>query len=164
MKTSIAYRRKVAKAAMAIPELAPALKSWHRHQAGGKGFDDWLAGIVGHLAEQVRPGYMDEPPVEETVAAIKINAMGIQSVWETAARDEKSFDCETDVNTYVEEGVVYVSVWYCGKLAYAAAESTKDFFEANGYAVDVWKDEETDDEYTVNANIDFDTFFRGVAR
>ena len=159
MNTSIKFRDEAAKAAMAIPELRVALEDWH----GGEekdgvtedAFGTWLWNLIDGLAANFKDGI--EPTTEWMVNALKVQAGVIPSVKAVLERDKKSFELENaDINSYIEEGMVNVSVWYKGKYAYAAAESTKDFFAANGWGVDVCKDEESDDEYTVHATKAFD--------
>lgn len=157
MNTSIKFRDTAAKAAMAIPELREHLKKWHNEQAGGKAFEPWLADLIEYLAANFPENV--EVTADAMVNALKVQAVGIPSVLEVAARDKKSFELDdADVNFSVEDGIVSASVWYKGKWSEAASESTKDFFEANGYSVSLFhgETEEEDDEWTVNASRAFD--------
>lgn len=159
MNTSIKFRDDAATAAMAIPELRVALEDWHgRETKDGvtdEVFGTWLWNLIDGLAECFPANV--EVTVEAMVNALKVQVGIIPSVRAVMDRNRKSFGLDdADINSYIEDGMVDVSVWYKGKDAYAAAESTKDFFEVNGYAVDIWKDEEIEGEFTVNASKGFD--------
>ena len=161
MNTSIKFRDEATKAAMAIPELRVALEDWHgKEEKNGvteEAFGTWLWNLIDGLAANFKDGI--EPTTEWMVNALKVQAGVIPSVKAVLERDKKSFELENaDINSYIEEGMVNVSVWYKGKNAYAAAESTKDFFEANGYSVSIFhgETEEEDNEWTVNASRAFD--------
>ncbi|MGN0130712.1 MAG: hypothetical protein ACI4CE_07490 [Methanomethylophilus alvi] len=160
MNTRLGYRNEVVGAAMAMPKLRTALEGWYRERLN-KGFvtDDfvtWLHKIIDMLAGDIAEEGI-EPTVEWMVNALKVQVGPIPSVDAVVARDRKSFDLEgADFYSYIEDEMVYVSVWYKGKNASAAAESTKDFFEANGYAVRLCKVEEIKDEITVCAQKFFD--------
>lgn len=159
MNTSINFRNNAAKAAIARPELAAALGDWHKEitERGvtKEDFDTWLRHVIDNLAANFKDGI--EPSVEWMVNALKVQCGFMPSVRAVMERDKKSFVLDkADLNSYIEDCMVNAAVWYKGKNAYAAAESTKDFFEANGWAVEVWKDEDREDDYTVNATRDFD--------
>ena len=159
MYTSIEFCDEAAKAAMAMPELRASLEEWHEAETKRgvtkDDFDTWLRKVIDGVAANYKDGV--EPTNDWMVNALKVQVGMIPSVKSVMERDRKSFELDdADINSYVEDGMVYASVWYKGKYACAAAESTKDFFAANGWAVDVWKDVVCEDEFTVNASRAFD--------
>lgn len=155
MYTSIEFCDEAAKTALAIPELRASLEEWHGRQAEGKEFEPWLRDIIDYLAANFPDNL--EVSAEAMVNALKVQSIGIPSVTAKSEEVKKSFGLDdVDVCFAVEDGIVSVSVWHKGKESEAAAESTKDFLEANGWAADVFKDEECEDEFTVNASRAFD--------
>ena len=158
MNISVKFRDDAAKAAMARDELYVALKEWHGDETARgvtkADFDTWLRKVIDYLADNSKDGI--ELTTDWMVNALKVQVGMIPSVKSVMERDRKSFDLDNaDINSYIEEGVVYVSVWYKGRNAEAAAESTKDFFAANGFIAQFFG-RKGGDEYTVCASRDFD--------
>ena len=70
---------------------------------------------------------------------------------------------QTDTNCYVEEGMVYASVWIKHMIvdyANELAEEVAGKFREKGYYVELWHDMEDSSEVTVNAVIDFEKFVK----
>lgn len=160
----------VRETALKDKELAKYLKRWYRHDRAlptamrDIDFPEWAFRLVRDIAWNLE-GVEGNTMIESMVSALKVQCGIVPSVKAVMERDKKSFELdESDLNSYVEEGFVNASVWYKGKAAYAAAESTKDFFEANGWAVDIWTDEEDKTEVTVNARMDFPLYLKSIKK
>lgn len=159
MNTSVKFRNDAAKAAIARAALCVALEDWHEAETERgvtkEDFDTWLRKVIDGLAANYKDGV--EPTTHWMVNALKVQVGMIPSVKSVMERDRKSFGLlDADLNSYVEEDMVCAAVWYKGANAERAAENTKKTLETNGWAADVFKDEECEDEFTVNASRAFD--------
>ena len=136
-------------------ELASVLKVWYRRNFKLNptvNYAAWERGLTIDLASNV-----PEATVENIVAAIRINAIGDRIACRLSRKAElEGYD--TDINCYVEEGIVYANVWVHGKTAdgnKAKADEIAAEFRKEGYAAEVWVDELDSKDVTVNAQIDF---------
>lgn len=146
-------------------ELNRNIRWWHRRKGAllpserRKPFMEWLDGIIEHLSDQIDRWYdapNELPPAEDIVCALRVNAEGDF----LALYQEESAQscCQTDVNCYVEEGVVYSDIWLRSdyrELTYDKAVEIADRLRGIGYAAEVCVDEEDAHEATVCAQIDF---------
>ena len=152
-----------AKAMMSAP-LRNGLKEWFKKKGACpdpevKDFVEWVERRLDYLA-----GHMGECriTVDSLVTALKVQAVGDVNAL-ALAEEAKREGWETDTNCYVEEGVVWASVWLSGKDAKATekrADAMAAKFRDLGYATDVWVDEEDDKDVTVNACLDFPLYVK----
>ena len=94
--------------------------------------------------------------------ALKVNAVGDELAL-FMANTAQADGFNTDVNSYVEENVVFSSVWVSGKTAAQnkmQAEEIAKMFNKAGYSAEVWVDDVDDTDVTVNAQIDFPIFLK----
>ena len=100
----------------------------------------------------------------EIVEALCVNAIGDPvAIHEGSKLADAGF--QTDTNCYVEDAVVYSSLWLVGPSAdnaYDMAKAIAETFKSHGYATDIYVDEEDDTQVTVNASVDFDFFYKEV--
>ena len=157
---------KAAKAkVMRSKPLRESLKDWFNHK-GSCPFNDtplfsyWVEKMLDMMMEEIR----DERLVtaENLAAALRVQSMGDPLALKCAGMLEKK-KVQTDTNCYVEEGMVYASVWikhmvvdYANELA----EEVAGKFREKGYSVELWHDMEDSSEVTVNAVIDFEKFVK----
>ena len=160
MKTIKAAR---ARAMMSAP-LREALKNWFKKKGACpdpevKDFVEWVERRLDYLA-----GHMGKCriTVDSLVTALKVQAIGdanALALEEKANRD----GWLTDVNCYLEEGVVWASVWLSGKEPKETekrADGIAAEFRKLGYTTDIWVDEEDEGDITVNAAIDFKLYLK----
>ena len=143
------------------PALMGVLRNWHMREGrlcretADKAFDQWLHGLLDYLSDQL--GAV-EPTPANLVQALEVNAVGDKLALYLASQMQREHGLFTDTNCYVEEGVIFASVWLCGELAAFVsgyAEEVANCFRQAGYAAEIWIDEEDDKKVTVNAQIDF---------
>ena len=139
--------------------LMEALKEWHgrvseQNEGVGK-FTDWLETQLNYMA-----GCIHEVTPDNIKTALTVNAMGVPLAVERCDMAKKK-GFESDINCYVEDDIVYANVWLKGdnpvdveKEAAWIAET----FNRVGYSAEVWKSEDSENEYTVNAQIDFNLY------
>lgn len=143
-------------------KLKTALKAWHRSDRakgfGNPNFEDWLRIRIEDMEKGIHDDNLLSPA--NLVKALEVNAIGDPIAVKCAANMEKK-NIQSDINCYVEEGMVYSSVWikhmvidYVKELAEKCAAK----FREKGYAVDVCVNEEDASEITVNGTIDFDKY------
>lgn len=116
-------------------------------------FKEWVERLADRLAGWIKNDKL--VTVENLVTALKVQAIGDANAIRFARKAEKD-GWKTDTNCYIEEGIVYASVWLSGNDAKATekrADAMAEKFRALGYATDVWIDEDKD--VTVNACLDF---------
>lgn len=152
-----------AKAMMSAP-LRNGLKEWFKKKGACpdpevKDFVEWVERRLDYLA-----GHMGECriTVDSLVTALKVQAVGDVNAL-ALAEEAKREGWKTDTNCYLEEGVVWASVWLSGKDAKATekrADAMAAKFRDLGYATDVWIDEEDDKDVTVNACLDFPLYVK----
>lgn len=152
------------KLAMADKELVKALKKWHKHDsklsaaAEGQKFEDWLKGMLVFMAGNVG----DKATPVKVVEALRVNAMG-DPLARFVSRNAIHDGFKSDINCYVEEGMVYSNVWLKGKTAAEAKERADRLAKVlpkAGYSVEVWIDPEDDAEVTVSASLGFSEYFK----
>lgn len=149
--------------------LTESLVDWWRHngklptEETNLGFIDWICKKIND-ADDCLSAHVGEAPVGEIVEALRINAVGDPIALETID-DSKEEGFKSDVDCYVEDGVVYSSVWLAGLSAdeaYDRAKTIAETFKSYGYSTDIYVDEEDDTEVTVNASVDFDFFYNEI--
>lgn len=145
--------------------LRESLKDWFNHKGNCPFYDipdfgDWVERMLDFMEGMIH----DDGLVtgDNLVAALRVQSMGDPIALKCVRQLEKK-NVQTDINCYVEEGMVYASVWvkhmvidYVNELA----EEVAGKFREKGYSVDVWTDEEDSSEVTVNAVIDFEKFVK----
>ena len=165
MNASIATIEAAEKMVARNTALQAALRDWHRHKGQlnaadrDKPFDKWLRDLLFYLSDQVKEV---DPAPDKLVAALKINAIGedLALLW---AYEMSQNGLQTDINCYVEEGVVFSNLWLCDSEKVAVkmyAEEVAGKFREAGYSAEVWVDEEDEREVTVNAQIDFSAYLK----
>lgn len=169
-KETVEYARKLA---LCDEVLNRNIRWWHRRQGSmplaerGKPFIEWLDWMIEHLSYQIDRWYdipKEIPPAEDLVCALRVNAEGDF----LALYQEKKAKscCMTDVNCYVEEGVVYSNIWLrsdYADLTYDKAREIAEQFRNVGYSAEVIVEDEDNREATVCAQIDF-PLYRDMAR
>ena len=169
-KETVEYVRKLA---LCDEVLNRNIRWWHRRQGSmpladrGKPFIEWLDWTIEYLSDQIDRWYdvpKELPPAEDIVCALRVNAEGDF----LALYQEKKAKscCMTDVNCYVEEGVVYSNIWLrsdYSDLTYDKAREIAEQFRKVGYSAEVIVEEEDNREATVCAQIDF-PLYRDMAR
>lgn len=169
-KETVEYARKLA---LCDEVLNREIRWWHRRQGclplgdRGKTFIKWLDWTIEYLSYQIDRWYdvpKELPPAEDIVCALRVNAEGDF----LALYQEKKANscCMTDVNCYVEEGVVYSNLWLrsdYADLTYDKAREIAEQFRKVGYSAEVIVEEEDNREATVCAQIDF-PLYRDMAK
>lgn len=169
-KETVEYARKLA---LCDEVLNRNIRWWHRRQGSmpladrGKPLIEWLDWMIEHLSYQIDRWYdipKEIPPAEDLVCALRVNAEGDF----LALYQEKKAKscCMTDVNCYVEEGVVYSNIWLrsdYADLTYDKAREIAEQFRKVGYSAEVIVEDEDNREATVSAQIDF-PLYRDMAR
>lgn len=123
------------------------------------GFDEWLNRMIDHLCDMCKT---DDP--YQIRAGLWVNAVHVDLA-HSLAESASASGFESDTNCYVEDGMVYASVWIRGD-AHSVLEQAKKIegsFSVNGYATDVFADPEDEREVTVNASVDWDAYYGGGA-
>ena len=155
----------VRKLALTGEVLNRAIREWHSKQGSlpydgqCKPFIEWVDCLIGHAARQIAT-WCDAtrplPDYNDILCALRVNAIGDVFALYEEKTARKSF--QTDVNCYVEEGVVYSNIWLKGVDREAVsdeADRIADRMNSAGYSAETWIDEEDEHEVTVNAQIDF---------
>ena len=143
------------------PAFMTMLYDWYVRDFGIPGsrrlpFDGWIREKLDAMAGCL---HSQDVKAEDMASALRINATGdVIAVVESI--DAKAHGFNSDVNCYVEEGVVFSSVWLRGfdaKSTIDRAEEVEKRFKNAGYATDIYVDEndKTSRSVTVNAQIDF---------
>ena len=164
MNTNMNMLTAVRQKAMMSAPLRKALEGWFNRKGACPNpeitdFGKWVENLADILGGAIHDD--KQVTVDNLVTALKVQAVGDETAIRLA-RDAEKDGWDSDTNCYVEEGVVYASVWLGGKDDAKATEKKAaeigEEFRKMGYAVDVWIDEEDDKEVTVNACIDFPLF------
>jgi len=169
-KETVEYARKLA---LCDEVLNREIRWWHRRQGclplgdRGKTFIKWLDWTIEYLSDQIDRWYdvpKELPPAEDIVCALRVNAEGDF----LALYQEKKANscCMTDVNCYVEEGVVYSNLWLRSKYADLTNDTAREIaeqFRKVGYSAEVIVEEEDNREASVCAQIDF-PLYRDMAK
>lgn len=152
-----------AKAMMSAP-LRNGLKEWFKKKGACpdpevKDFVEWVERRLDYLA-----GHMGKCriTVDSLVTALKVQAVGDVNALALADK-AKSEGWKTDTNCYLEEGVVWASVWLSGKEPKETEKRADEIaaeFRKLGYTTDIWVDEEDEGDITVNAAIDFKLYLK----
>lgn len=155
----------VRKLALIDEVLNRALREWHSKQGSlpldwqGKPFIEWVDCLIGHVAKQIATWCDATRPLpddNDILCALRVNAIGDVFALYEEKTARKSF--QTDINCYVEEGIVYSSIWLKGVDSNAVSEEADRIagrMNSAGYSAETWIDEEDEHEVTVNAQIDF---------
>lgn len=125
-------------------------------------FNEWLEKQCNDISKNICWADAFLTP-EQIVVALKVNAVGDELALYLADRVSVC-GYTADTNCYVEEGIVYVNVWIQGTapiFVKEEAEKIAAVFRKEGYAAELWVDEEDDREVTVNAQLDFPLYFKG---
>ena len=142
------------------PALMASLHEWYmryRHciqVRDGLSFGRWIRERLDDMARNLNYPYVIP---EDMFEALRVNSAGdAMAVAESIAAKEHGFN--SDVNCYVEEGVVFSSLWLRGfdvKATIDRAEDAEKRFRSVGYGAELYVDEQDAHEVTVNAQIDF---------
>ena len=151
--------------ALKSTRLRKELKDWFDHKGYCPNpeitdFEGWVEKLADYLAGGIKED--KNVTVENLVTALKVQAIGDANAIRFARKAEKD-GWKTDTDCYIEEGIVYASVWLSGKDAKATekrADAMAAKFRVLGYATDVWVDEEDDKDVTVNACLDFPLYVK----
>lgn len=145
--------------------LPPCLHGWHRNDmkfsSGGPfvKYDDWLRRRIEDMAYALT-GFDDISP-RSLLAALEVNAFGVPLATELA-KGARRDGFRSDINCYVEDAMVNASVWIGGRGALDAAhraDMIAEAFRKDGWAPDVFVDEEDAGDVTVNAVMSFADYF-----
>ena len=161
-KETVEYARKLA---LCDEVLNREIRWWHRRQGNlpladrRKPFIEWLDWTIEYLSYQIDRWYdvpTELPPAEDIVCALRVNAEG--DFLALYLQKKAKSCCLTDVNCYVEEGVVYSNLWLrsdYADLTYDKAREIAEQFMKVGYSAEVIVEDEDNREATVCAQIDF---------
>jgi len=155
--------------ALKIAPLRKALKDWFDHKGYCPNpeitdFKEWVEKLADDLARDIHED--KNVTVENLVTALKVQAMGDVNAIRFSNRAAKE-GWQTDINCYIEEGIVYASVWLHGndpKATEKKADAIAEKFRKLGYAASVWVDEEDEHDVTVNACLDFPLYVELVKK
>ena len=146
--------------------LMTMLHEWYVRDIGIQGngilpFNGWIRDKLDYIARNL---HTLNAGAEDISAALRINATGdVLAVIESIDAKENGF--KSDVNCYVEEGVVFSSLWLKGldvKATIDRAEDAEKHFRNVGYSSEVYVDENDPHEVTVNAQIDFGLYKKNL--
>lgn len=140
------------------------LREWYNHRGTCPDphigtFNDWLKVRLDDMAGAIHnPNFVSPAYIAKALA---VNAVGDPLALKLADKASKG-EFRTDVNCYVEEGVVFSNVLITGepKATEKKADEIAQKFRDKGYSAEVWIDEEDDTEVSVNAQIDFDVYLK----
>ena len=154
-----------AKALKSAP-LRKGLKYWFNHTyfPNSVDFKEWVEKLADELVGAIHED--KHVTVENLVTALKVQAMGDANAIRFSNRAAKE-GWQTDINSYLEEGVVYAAVWLHGndpKATEKKADAIAAKFRKLGYSASVWVDEEDDHDVTVNACLDFPLYVELVKK
>lgn len=144
MKTDTKTIKAAKKMALKDKTLAIALKEWFRLESNSKAFSEWMDKRSAEAAEQIEWGRRKPVTAEDIVRALRVNAEGDSLTLFLASAIAKD-GYNTDVNCYVEEGVVYVNLWIGGKAGFQnkeRAEHVVKLYRKRGFAADIFLDDE----------------------
>ena len=146
-----------------------SLAEWFRHKGElalneqNLTFWRWVEVRLDDLAWQIGKDKLpSECKAADLVEALRVNAMGVALAKECEAGAEKK-GFKSDINCYVEDGMVYVSVYVGGKTSeegWKEAEAIAAKFIEKGYATDVYHDDEDETEVFMAAVIDFPIYLK----
>ena len=142
-----------------------SLKDWFNHK-GKCPFNDTplFSKWVDKMLEMMRGEIGNDSLVtaDNLAAALRVQAMGDPIALE-CARDLDKKKVQNDIDCYVEEGMVYASVWikhmvvdYVNELA----DKVRSRFRNKGYLASFYIDNEDSSEVTVCAVMDVAKFFK----
>jgi len=167
MNTSKANAQAAKTAALQDAVLEVALRIWFAKKGSCPDseitdFEEWVEKRCDDMAGCIKDS--DSPVC--IVKALRVNALGDELAMHTAMVAQ-SGGFNTDINCYVEDNIVYSSVWVSGKTAEqnkAQAEAIAKIFRNAGYSAEVWVDEENDTDVTVNAQLDFPLYLKSIKK
>lgn len=146
--------------------LMTMLHEWYVRDLGIPGagrlpFNGWIRERLDCMAGSL--GLLNVS-AEDMSDALRIYATGdVLAVAESIDAKEHGF--KSNANCYVEEGVVFSSVWLRGVYVNATidrAEDAKKRFMSVGYSAEVYVHENNSPEATVNAHIDFGLYKKNL--
>lgn len=169
MNACIDMIRKAEKEILSDKKFKKALEEWHREKgtppSGGRNLDfkDWLRvridDMAGCIGDFKYAGFRMPHVISE---ALRVNAVGdVNAIREASLGKKAGF--ATDINCYVQEGIVYANVYVEGTDAikvHKRADMISRRFAERGYSAEVWVDEEDERCVTVSAEIDFPIYLR----
>lgn len=156
------------KLAIEDDELLDSLCEWHERrgdallQAQDRRFSDWLTCMLLDMSDRIGVCYPEFPSAGQIVEALRVNAIG-DFVAVKASEIEERAGMESDINCYVEDGIVFSRIWIKGADSASTrerAESLAAKLNGLGYSAEVYVDEEDDCEATVNAQLDFPLYLK----
>lgn len=127
-------------------------------------FKEWVENLADSLAGAIHED--KNVTVENLVTALKVEAIGDVNAIRFSNRAAKE-GWQTDINCYIEEGVVHADVWLHGndpKATEKKADAIAAEFRKLGYAAEVWIDEEDEHDVIVNACLDFPLYVELVKK
>ena len=157
---------KAAKAkVMRSKPIRESLKDWFNHKGNcpfnePPRFGDWVAKMLDFMEDMIHEDRL--VTADNLAAALRVQSIGDPLALKCAGMLERK-NVQTDTNCYVEEGMVYASVWIKHMIvdyANELAEEVAGKFREKGYYVELWHDMEDSSEVTVNAVIDFEKFVK----
>lgn len=145
--------------------LRESLKDWFNHK-GKCPFNDTplFSKWVDKMLEMMKGEIGNDRLVtaDNLAAALRVQSMGDPIALKCARRLEKK-NVQTDIDCYVEEGMVYASVWIkhiVVDYVTATADEILQKFRNAGYLASINMDEEDSSEVTVCAVMDVAKFFK----
>ena len=148
-------------------QLEKALKRWHNKAKKNcpeteRDFNKWLLENLEYCAHNLG-AYAD---AQNIVWALRIAAIGDADAL-YLARKAKKDGWTADTNCYVEEGIVYLSVWISGKSAQEnkeRAEEVAAYLRNVGYVGDSGEDVIEDDGYVAMVSMPFANWLANLER
>jgi len=164
MTTTFANMRAVKARAMKSSTIRKELKDWFvRDQClpnSERDFGKWLNSLIDGVARGIHEECLIS--VDNLLEGLKVQVVGDSLALHHAEKAARE-GYETDTNCYIEEGVVYASVYLSGEDAEATrkrAEQMAEDFRKSGYAAEAIVDDEEERDYFVNAQIDFNLYVK----
>jgi hypothetical protein len=149
--------------ALSDPELRKSLREWFNKKGRSPlctmeyGFGDWVVWLLCTMSDRLGIDYPEFPTSDQMVDAVRVNAIG-DFVAVKAGWLAKRAGFESDIDCYVEDGIVYSCIWLKGSNAKKTekyADGLAERLNRIGYSAETSIDEEDDREVYVNAQIDF---------
>ena len=166
MNTTMKNINAVKAKAMQSATLRKELKGWFfrdkRYTRTERCFGNWLGYIIDGVACGIHEDRLIT--VDNLFVGLKVQAIGDRFAVRYAAKAERD-GYDTDINCYVEDGVVFASVYLSGKNAKGTKERAALMaaaFRKNGYFAETVVDEEDNRDYFVNAQIDFSLYVKNL--
>ena len=165
MNISIEDAQAARATAMRSKPLRKALNDWYEKK-GCCPFPEETSFLrwVERLADYVAGQFHDEGlvTVPNIVEGLRVQAIGDRLAIRLAKSAARA-GYETDINCYIEDGVVFANVWIASdsfEKSEKRADKIAAEFRKAGYSAELWVDEEDDRACTVNAQIDFKLYVK----